>query len=233
MRIGLASIVVWSVAACGDDSLDPGAGNDAGRGTRTLAVEGIVRASSRHVNADDRTDFDTEIIVRVSLGNRSVASGTVVVTSATGKTSLTYRGDRWSGDAPGYDQVYVLDVVDGHDKVEGLRVDGPDIHVFSQPTESEVVNATMPLRIEWSRGDRADAATLHAENTGSLAISDTGSYSLAAGSLKSDKTEPRQNTLRLTRTNRVVPNGAVAGSVWAVSIDNAIVVVAQPQGMPL
>ncbi|TMQ19109.1 MAG: hypothetical protein E6J90_18715 [Deltaproteobacteria bacterium] len=226
--------MLWTVAACGGGSLDPGAGNSGGTGSKTLSVDGSARASPRQINARAPADFDTDFSVRASLGTQAVTSGTVTVTSASGKTTLTVRGDnRWTGSAPGYDQVYVLDVVSGTDKLEGVRVDGPDIHVFTHPSEGETVDATMPLPIAWDRGEKADTAAMHAENIDSIAISDTGTYSLAPGALRTDKALARPNTLRLTRTNRVVPAGATADSTWTVSVDNTLDVVAQPQATPL
>lgn len=234
MRARSASILLLGVAACGGGSLDPGAGDSAGTGSKTLAIDAAARAMPRQINARDRTDFDTEFTVRVTLGDQPVTSGALTVTSATGKTTLTLRGDgRWAGTAPGYDQVYVLDVENGSDRVEGVRVDGPDIHVFTEPGAGDTVDATIPLAIAWSRDARSDTATMHAENIDAIAISDTGSYSLAPGSLRTDKSLARPNTLRLTRTNHVVPSGALAGSSWTVSVDNAIDVVARPQGTPL
>jgi hypothetical protein len=74
----------------------------------------------------------------------------------------------------------------------------------------------------------ASAASLHADNVDSITIPDSGSYSLAAGSLKAEKAVAKENLLRLTRTNTVAPAGAVAGSTWSVSISNEINVVAAP-----
>jgi hypothetical protein len=218
------------LAACGGGSLDPGAGDDPGGGTATLAIEGSVHASPRLANARLRTDFDADFTVRVSLGNQAVTTGTVTVTSGSGKISLTYRNDSsWSASAPSYDEVYVLDVVSGSDEVEGVRVDGPDIHVFSAPTEDASIDTTMPLAIKWERGDRAEITELRTDNRGAIEMPDTGSYSLAGGSLKADKSQPRQRTLRLLRTNRVAPAGGAAGSTWGVTIENQLDVVAEAQ----
>ena len=230
MRTNFASTaLVLGIAACGGSNLDPGAGNDPGTGTGTLEIDGSARATARMVNARVNTDFDTDFTVRVSLNNQTVTTGTVTVTSASGKFPLTYRNDnRWAGTASVYDEVYILDVVSGPDKIAGVRVDGPDIHVFSAPTEGATVDSTMPLMLKWDRGDAASSATLRAENIDSLTIPDSGSYSLAAGSLRAERAVARPNTLRLTRTNSVVPKGATAGSTWTVTIENDIDVVAQP-----
>ena len=232
MRASFALIVALptiAVAACGGGNLDPGAGNAVGTGTGTLSVAGTAHASPRQINARVSTDFDTDFDVRVTLNNQTVTTGTVTITSATGKTALTFHPDmHWTGTVAGYDQVYALDVVSGTDQVTGVRVDGPDIHVFSKPTEGQAVDATMPLPLAWDRQDTADSATLRAENIDSITIADSGTYSLSPGSLKTDQTVARPNTLRLTRSNRVVPSGAAAGSTWSVTIDNSIDVVAMP-----
>jgi hypothetical protein len=219
--------LAFAIAACGGSNLDPGAGNDAGKGTGTLAIEGSVHASPRLTNARVAAEFDTDFSVRVALNNQTVTTGTVTVTSSTGKVPLTYRNDnRWAGSVPGYDEVYILDVESGPDKVTGVRVDGPDIHVFSTPTAGATVDSTMPLMLKWDREDQADSAAVRAENIDSVSIPDSGSYALAGGALKADKDQARQNTVRLTRTNRVVPSGTVAGSTWSVTIENEIDVVA-------
>ena len=224
MRTNFASTVfVLGIAACGGGNLDPGAGNDPGTGTGTLAIEGSVHASSRLVNARTSAEFDTEFTVRVSLNTQTVTTGTVTITSSTGKVPLTYGPDnRWTARAPTYDEVYILDIESGPDQVTGVRVDGPDIHVFSAPTAGAIVDPTVPLMVKWDREDEADSAAMRADNIDSISIPDTGSYELAVGALRTDK---EQNTLRLTRTNRVVPNGTVAGSTWTVTIENEIEVV--------
>jgi hypothetical protein len=234
MRTYFASMVlVFGVAGCGGSDLDPGAGNDRGTGTGTLAIDGTVHASPRQdlVNAHMNTDFDTDLSIRVSLSNQTVTTGTVTVTSVSGKVPLTYgNNNRWSGRVASYDEVFILDIESGPDKIAGVRVDGPDIHTFSTPTAGANVDPTMPLTIKWDRQDQADSAELRVDGLDNpLAIPDSGSYALAMGSLRTDKAQARQNTLRLTRTNSVVPAGAVAGSTWTVSISNEINVVAPPQ----
>ena len=227
--IGLAGVAT-GLAACGGGSLEAGAGNDPGTGTRTLAINGTAHATPRLINASLPTDFDTSFTVQVSLDNQTVTTGSVTITSASGKVPLTYHNEsRWTGSVPSYDEVYVLDVVSGADQVGGVRVDGPDIHVFSAPTEGAPLDTTMLLAIKWLRADQANAAALRADTVDSIAIPDTGAYTLAGGSIKADKSQARQQTLRLLRTNRVVPTGAAAGSTWEVTIENRLDVIAQPQ----
>ena len=230
MRAYFAStVLILGVAACGGSNLDPGAGNDPGTGTATLIVVGSARATSPTVNAKLDTDFNTAFAVRVSLNNQTVTTGTVTITSASGKVPLTYRVDTfWTGTAPTYDEVYTLDIVSGPDKAEGIRVDGPDIHTFSAPTEGAPLDSTMANQIQWNRRDTASSATLRTDGVDSIAIPDSGSYSLAPGSLKADKSVPRPNLLRLSRTNTVVPKGATGDSSWTVTIENDLDVIADP-----
>lgn len=231
--VGCAGVAL-GLAACGGGDLDPGAGNAAGAGTGTLVVTGSAHATPRLINARIPADFDTELTVRVSRDNQAVTTGTVTITSASGKAALTYHGneDHWTGRAPSYDEVYVLDVVSGSDRLEGVRVDGPDIHVFSEPSEGANIETTMPLTIRWERGDEAYTTQLRADTFEPITIPDTGTYSLAGGSLKADKSQPWQQTLRLLRTNHIAPSGAPGGS-WDVTIENRLNVIAEVLPIPL
>ena len=223
-------ISVLAAGACGGSDLDPGAGNDPGEGTSTLLVDGNITAQPRLVNARDRGDFDTEISVRVSLNLVPVTVGTVMVTSTSGTIPLTFRPDpaRWEGTAAGYDEVYILDVESGEDFVEGVRVDGPDIHVFTEPVAGATVDSTLPLRLRWERDETADSTSIDVEELDKIAIPDTGEYMLAGGALKAEQDQARENTIELSRTNRVTPAGAVGGSELSVRVENRIQVVAQP-----
>jgi hypothetical protein len=228
MRAYLASALCLFTACSGSD-LDPGSGDDPGGGTSTLVVDGNVQAGARLTNAINSADFETEFSVRVSLNNLPVTTGTVQVTSASGTVQLAYSldGERWRGVAPGYDEVYILDVVSGEDEVTGVRVDGPDIHVFTDPVAGATVDSTLPLVIDWSRDDTADSASIRAEQIDNLAIEDSGTFMLPANALQSEQDKPRTNTLQLVRTNRVTPAGAIGGSELSVSVENELDVIAQ------
>jgi hypothetical protein len=219
------------LGACSDsaDSLAPGAGNQAGTGTGTLTVDGIVLASPNRFNASANGDFETEFSVRVLRGNQAVANGTVTIATATGKIPLTYESGRWRGTAPIYDEVYVLDIASGADRVDEVRIDGPDVHKFTEPAAGATVPGAMPVTIKWKRGDEADSAAVRTETIDWIAIPDAGSFALPAGSFRPDTTKPVMHTLRLARTNRVVPAGATAGSTWSVTIENQLDVNTDPQ----
>jgi len=219
------------VGACGGTDLGPGAGNDVGDGTQTLVVNGSANANAELTNARNPADFNTEFNVRISLGGQPVTTGTVTITSSTGSIELAFQDagnntGRWRGTAPGYDQVYVLDVVSGEDNVVGVRVDGPDVHVFDEPVAGSTVDSTMPLDIKWSRSDEAASASVETDGLDPLAIVDSGTHTLPPGTLRTEQDKPRENTIRITRTNRVTPQGAAGGSEWSVSIRNDIQVLA-------
>ena len=63
-------------------------------------------------------------------------------------------------------------------------------------------------RIRTSQSPRRTEATIRTDVIDTLAIPDTGDYALAAGGLKAERDKVKQNTIRLTRTNRVTPAGA-------------------------
>lgn len=219
-----------ALTACGGSDLDPGAGDDPGTGTSTLTVDGSVSANPRFSNARTSGEFETDFSVRIQLNGQNVTQGTVTMTSSSGTVVLAYDQDnngRWRGNGAGYDEVYILDVDSGLDYVHDVRVDGPSIHTFKEPIAGATVDATMPLMVKWNE-DNADSAAIDAENVDRIAIPDTGSYSVSPGALKSEKDKARENQIRLTRTNRVVPGGAAGGSELSVSIENEITVVAQP-----
>jgi hypothetical protein len=218
---------VFGIAACGGSNLDPGAGNDPGTGTRTLAIDGSVHASPRGdlTNARTNTQFDTDVSVHVTLNGQTMQTGTVTITSSTGQFPLAFGGDnRWRASMPTYDEVYILDIESGPDNVSGLRIDGPDIHVFTAPDPGTIIDPAVPLPIRWDREDEADSAELRAGDLQELSIPDSGSYDLPAGTIMADH-EVRQHTIRITRSNSVVPAGTVAGSEWRVTITNELDVV--------
>jgi hypothetical protein len=233
----VTSLVVVGLAACDAADLMPGAGNDLGHGTRTLVLDGSAHAQARVFNARRSADFDTAFSLRLFRDNRTVTTGTVTITSSTGKITLTVADGRWTGAAPSYDQVYQVDVIIGDppslvDTIIDLRVDGPDIHVFSDPPAGSNVEATRPLPIHWQRSIQAEAAAVRTEMIDWIAVPDSGSYALASGSVKADRAEVRQHRLSLSRSNSVIPAGGAAGSRWTVTIENQLNIMTQPQ-LPL
>jgi hypothetical protein len=226
MKTSLASLAV--LTACSSSPLEPGAGNSAGTGTSTLSVDGNAHASANIANAKTATDFTTDFAVHVQLNGQDVTTGTVTVKSSRLTTTLTFDGNAWTGTAAGYDEVYQLDVVSGADKVEGVIVDGPDIHHFTAPQAGATLDSTVANKMTWERADAADIATFRVGDLNHITIDDSGSFMIPAGSLKAEKDQARPNTLELERANHVAPKGAVPGSDFAVSVENDLDVIAAP-----
>jgi len=225
------------IACSSNHPLDPGAGSDPGAGTETLLVTGDAHATPRIANATSDADFDTDFSFDISLAGATIATGTVTITSSSGSVPLVFQTDQtgssWRGTAPGYDEVYQLDVTSGPDTISGVRVDGPDIHSFTAPLPGANIDTSMPLTVTWNRAAEAHTATLRSDGgdnggggNGSLAIPDSGSYDMAANFLRADPQGVRTDMLRLTRENEVTPAGGASGSLVAVSIENQVEVVA-------
>jgi hypothetical protein len=231
-RVLVASAFTILVGCGGDGAFGPGAGNDPGGGTGTLLVSGDVEAGPAFDNAQDELDFTTSFRIRVERGGAPVTTGTVTVESIAGAVDLVFdpsdEGGRWRGVQSGYYEVYRLDVASGEDAVEGVRVDGPDIHWFDAPLAGASVDASLPLDIEWDRGDEAESASLETEQIDRVGIADTGAYTLAVGSLRSKAAETETERIDLRRSARVVPAGGIGGSELSVQIENRIDVVVAP-----
>jgi len=219
-------VLLFGFTACSGGGLEPGAGNDPGTHTGALGASGSVVATPLHANASAASEFTSEFQVEVLNSSGPVTTGTVTVTSATGTVPLTFSHDGhlgyWTGSAAGYDEVYVLDVVTGADRLEGVRVDGPDIHVFSQPTEGAVVDPLTPLIFGWHRSERADSAVMNIDSSIIAYLLDSGEYSLSPEVLRLADEHAVQHTVRLERTNSV---DLGAGTSWSATLVNEIDVI--------
>jgi len=221
------SLLLFALAACGGDETDSGVGSD------TLLVDADVIAFPEVSNAQDGIDFTTELRVRCLLNGTEVRTGTVMIYSDGGTVPLFWDSDinRWSGAQAGYYGVYTLDVDSGDHYVHGVTGEGPDIHVFTAPAAGETVDSTVPLTVTWDRAYEASSATIETRETDPIAIADTGIYDLPAGTLRSQSDQTDEDELRLRRSARIVPSGAVGGSELRVSIENRIQVFVAPTGI--
>jgi hypothetical protein len=215
--------------ACGGSS---GGSDSAGSGTSTLRVNGSAIARPRISNAHAASDFDSDFSVDVQLAGATISTGSVTLTGGGAPIALTFtatNGGHWEGAASGYDQSYQLDVKSGADEVSGVVVEGPDIHVITSPTAGASLDSTLPFTTTWDRASAADTARVQAGDGGNaIDVPDTGTYAVTAGTLHADKGQARTNTLRITRTNRISPAGAVTGSELTVGVVNELDVVAAP-----
>lgn len=228
-RLSCALLVM--TAACGGDAsgFGPGVGDDPGTGTNTLTIEGNATAEPTVSNASESTSFTTEVEIRISRNGVDVTEGTVEVESVDGVFALTYdtSQNRWRGVQNGYFEVYQLDVTSGDDTIVGVRIDGPDIHSFTAPLQGATVDSTMPLDVAWDRDEKADLARFSTREF-EVEISDTGSYTLAAATLRSEQDKAEEEEIDLVRSNLITPAGAAAGSSFRVGVRNRIDLVVQP-----
>jgi hypothetical protein len=219
------------VAACSSSGdLDPGAGNDAGEGSLTLRVDADVQARPLVPNASKAIDFTTSFSIRLELGGTPVTTGEVTVESSAGPVALAFQseGNRWTGAQNGYVEVYRLSASSGANTVDNVRVDGPALHWFTAPAPGATVDTRAPVNVTWSRGEEAETALLDTDQLDTLAIADSGSYMIVAGGFKSKREEVEQERIRLDRSTRVTPAGAVVGSEMRVTVRNEISVVVAP-----
>ena len=223
MRLASIVSIVLLSAACGGSDLAPGAGDDPGTGSLTLQVDADISARPLLANAKTATDFTTEFRVRIQKAGQDVTAGTVTVASAAGLVTLTYGPDnRWVGAQPGYFEVYELSATMGTDYVDGIRVDGPALHYFTAPLPGATLDSTIAQPITWKRGESADVASLDTDKIDQLTITDSGNFTLPAGSLKSKNDAVEQERIRLDRSSAVVPTGATVGSQMRVNVRNEV-----------
>lgn len=227
----LSCAVLVMTAACGGDAsgFGPGIGDDPGTGTNTLSIEGNATAEPTVSNASDANSFTTEVEIRISRNGSDVTEGTVEVESIDGVFALAFdtSRNRWRGVQNGYFEVYQLDITSGDDNILGVRIDGPDIHSFTAPMQGATVDSTMPLDVAWSRDEKADAARFSTREF-DVEISDTGTYTLAASTLRSEQDKAEEEEIDLVRSNLITPAGAAAGSSFRVGVRNHIDLVVQP-----
>lgn len=232
IRISIAICLAATAAACGGDGLIPG--DNPGTGTSTLLVNGDIRANPLVPNASRAGDFTTEFEVDVTKGGAAVAIDSIVVTSDAGDVTLQAEGAlriRWRGAQAGYHEIYRLTIEAGADNVRDVQVDGPALHYFTAPLPGATVDATMPLVVKWDSDEEATIATIDTKELDSVAIGDTGTYTIPVGGLKSKATETESEELRLDRAERITPAGAVVGSDMRVMVRNQIDLVVAPTGL--
>lgn len=178
-------------------------------------------------NAKDPGDFLTSFRVRLERGGIPVTTGLVSLESSQGVVMLTYSGEgnRWVGSQNGYSEVYRLAAKADADYVDGVRVDGPSVHTFTAPLPGATVDTQLPVTVTWTKSGTAETARIDTDKLDELVIPDSGSYAIPAGGFKSKSGEVEQERIRLDRSQRVTPLGAVAGSELRVTVRNEISVV--------
>ncbi len=198
-------------------------GNSPGTGTGTLVVTGEVSATENGDNSREPNDFGTSMVVTVMRGVTPVAGATVIITWGEGRQMLepTSTPGQYTRSRSGYQQSYVLDVIAGSDRVEGVRVMGPYVHWFTAPESGYRHAAGQPLVAQWT-GAGANEALIETRFMPPTIVPDVGSFAVSGMFFRAPMGGDDHDRLQLRRRNRIVPAGGASGSVFAVSVRNAV-----------
>jgi hypothetical protein len=181
----------------------------------------VIQASATGLDTAPGT-FTTDFLTLVSdtLG-AAVSGATVVVTDDGGSVSLveevgtpgTYRASR-AGLPSG---TMTLDVTAGAAQLLG-SVSAPDLHTITSHAANDVVQASHPIQITWSRAAVATEAMVTTKNYQGGPEADDGTKTIPTPG------NPARNdqAIRVTRTNRASLAGAAAGSTFEASVRNSV-----------
>lgn len=214
------AMLMLCVFSCGEDSpAGPVLGNDPpspGEGTGTLLVTAEVQG--RSVNG---SVSETEFLATVSDTLGAPVSGSVTVTGRFGNLQLEEGAPgSYSAVRSGYDTgSYTLNVTSGPDKVTGVTVLAPDIHVITTPTANQVVESNTALNVRWTRPESASECRLETRDYDSDWIfGDTGTLWVP-----SVGNPPRvDQRIGIERRNYQIPQGALPLSRFSVGIRCAV-----------
>jgi hypothetical protein len=191
-------------------------------------VNATVRAENTVVNANSGAGFNTQFDVRVSKGGVALSGAMVDIEGDAGKVTLTENQQtqqnqaRYDGQQAGYSRTYTLGVHLGADFVENVTVSGPDLHSFSAPLLGAQAMSSQPLQVKWAASG-ATSATLSTDQLDHVAIPDTGSYTVPAGGIvQVDPGKTKDAQLQITRSESIIPKGALGDSNFSVAITNDI-----------
>ena len=197
-------------------------GDDEGRGSNTLRVNATIEALNRSPNAASSSGFDTQVEVEVRKGGSAVSDAVVVVETDLGTIELTEgNSGEYSGSQSGYAQVFRLSVDAGDDYLRGVRLTGPEIHVFEEPSQSGNQPADTAMVVRWSPSG-ADRAQMSVAEMDLTVISDTGEYTVLGQHLEASDGDVEEEVIELWRTNVLTPAGTTTGSEVSVTVRNTL-----------
>jgi hypothetical protein len=219
----LLAVLVATALGCGGGTAT--SHNNAGTGTSTLLVTGVIDASMS--NGAPATNFT--VTLRDGLGNR-VSAATVTISNSglpNGSVSLVEvqagsgRYQNSMAQFPSGD--FGLSVTRNTDNVQGVVVGGVGMHTINAPTRNAVVPANQPLAVSWTTPSTAKQATISTNNFNGISTADTGTYTIAATSNPPNAAQ----TLFVSRFNEVDIAGGLAGShlrlTFTASVDPYVV----------
>ncbi|HEU4681832.1 MAG TPA: hypothetical protein VFS51_08805 [Gemmatimonadales bacterium] len=214
----LCFALALSMLACSDSTGPAASRNEPGTGTATLRVTGEIEGQ------DVAGGFVTQMVVSVRDAAGAPVSGAAVIVrnGALGTVNLLELSAA-SGDYEATVNTfasgdYRLDVTKGIDNVQGVVVGGLSAHRILGPRADTTITANQPFTITWTRPSEAVAAELETHDFSVDAITDAGSYTIAA---VDNPARPDQR-IRLWRYNQVNIAGGLAGSELRLSIRNTV-----------
>lgn len=213
-------------------------GSDAGTGSSTLRVSASVHAYPMFANAREPADFQTVMTVGIARDTAAAFPPTITITSEAGVTAL--ERDKassdtvfWKAFVTGYEQTYELDIEAGDDRVNDVRVDGPDIHHVTGPMTGASLRVLQPIDVTWDSAEEAAAASIWLLEQdlrsvgGAILPADSGAYTLPADTLMPDDVG-RISFVAVVRENSIRPRGALESSKMQVAVTNMVEVTVVP-----
>lgn len=182
----------------------------------------VVQASATGLDTAPGTfTTDFEAVLADTLG-AAVTGATVEITDDGGSVTLmeeagtpgTYRASR-AGLPSG---TLSLDVTAGAAQLLGVTVSAPDLHTITSHAPNDVVQASHPIQLTWSRAAAATEAVIETKDYQGGPEADDGTKTIPTPG------NPARNDqcIRVTRTNRVAVAGAGPGSAFQASVRNSV-----------
>ncbi|HET9253226.1 MAG TPA: carboxypeptidase-like regulatory domain-containing protein [Candidatus Eisenbacteria bacterium] len=218
----LALITLLVVSGCGGDNGVKPQPQPQDQGTPTAAGGLVIHASASGADTDSGM-FSTGFEATVTDTTGAAVSGATVTMSDDGGsvpltevpgTPGTYRASR-SGLPSG---MLTLDVTAGTAQLLGATVPVPDLHVITSHGPNDVIQASHPIHLTWSRAAAATEATIETKNYQGAPEVDDGTKTIPTPG------NPARNdqAIRVTRANRVPLAGAAPGSTLQASVRTSV-----------
>jgi hypothetical protein len=217
--LGSVATLLITAGCGGDNGVKPQAPAPlAAAGAGSLVVQ--ASATGLDVGAGAFTT-DFEAVLTDTLG-ASVSGATVAITDDGGSITLvedvatpgTYRASR-AGLPSG---TLTLDLTAGEAQLLGATVGAPDLHTITSHGANDVIQASNPIHLTWSRAAAATEAVIETKDYQGAPETDDGTKTIPTPG------NPARNdqAIRVTRTNRSILSGAAAGSTFAASVRTSV-----------
>ncbi len=183
-------------------------------------IDGTIEAMNEVENAQTAAGFETRFTLRIARDGSPIGHASVVVTGGGVTSTLAQIGGTFVGSLRGYAASYTLDI-DGDVTAHGVALAGPAFHVFTAPTAGQTVATGTPLTVTWSPAG-AQAATIESDQMPEVAITDSGSYTIADSFITGEAGRLEPDRIRVRRRNLVNVPGVAAGSVVEFEVRNEV-----------